>query len=218
MNVTLIASPFANLGNIHRALRSAGGEVVVTVDPELIGESDCVVLPGVGSFAPAARWLRESGVASSLRAARDRGAHILGICAGHQLLFESSEEGGGEDGLGFIGGTVRRLETSLPVPQIGWNRVESQPDPLFAGIEPGTSFYFVHSYHAVDLPAASRIATANYGGPYVAAARYGRVTGVQFHPERSSAAGFNVLRNFIEQASRDAGMDQSAAMVSAAHE
>lgn len=218
MNVTLIASPFANLGNIRRALQSADGEVVVTVDPESIEESDCVVLPGVGSFAPAARWMRESGVASALRAARDRGAHLLGICVGHQLLFESSEEGGGENGLGFIGGTVRRLETSLPVPQIGWNRVEVRPDPLFAGIEPGTSFYFVHSYHAVDLPDANRIASADYGGRYVVAARNGNVAGVQFHPERSSTAGIAVLRNFIGHASRDAATGHRAAMVSAAHE
>ncbi|MDX1584747.1 MAG: imidazole glycerol phosphate synthase subunit HisH, partial [Thermoanaerobaculia bacterium] len=145
---TLIESPFANLGNIRRALEDAGAAVTVTADPERIGESDSVVLPGVGSFAPAARWLRDSGVASGMIQARDRGAAILGICVGHQLLFDSSEEGGSEAGLGFIHGRVRRFAGGLPVPQIGWNRVSLAPDPLFEGIGDGTSFYFVHSYHA----------------------------------------------------------------------
>ncbi|MBW3672271.1 MAG: imidazole glycerol phosphate synthase subunit HisH [Acidobacteria bacterium] len=197
MSVTLVATPFSNLGNIQRALQSAGAEVIVSAEPEKIGQSRSVVLPGVGNFASAARWLRESGVASALHAARERDAHILGICVGHQLLFDSSEEGGGERGLGFIGGTVRRFGAGLSVPQIGWNRVETRRDALFEGIETGASFYFVHSYHAVDLDPGSEIATADYGGRYAVAARRGTVAGVQFHPERSSTAGLRVLGNFV---------------------
>lgn len=201
MNVLLIASPFANLGNIHRALQAAGADVRVTAEPGEISESRAVVLPGVGSFAPAARWLRESGVASALRAARDRDAHILGICVGHQLLFDSSEEGDGERGLGFIEGKVTKFRAGLPVPQIGWNRIETQDDVLFEGVGNGTSFYFVHSYYAVDLDIASQIATADYGGEFAVAARKGRVAGLQFHPERSSVAGIRVLNNFVRQSS-----------------
>ncbi len=201
MDVVLIASPFANLGNIHRALQAAGANVRVTAEPEAISGSRAVVLPGVGSFAPAARWLRESGVAAALRTARDRDAHILGICVGHQLLFDSSEEGEGECGLGFISGKVRKFRSGLPVPQIGWNRIQTETDHLFEGVGSGTSFYFVHSYYAEDLDRSSQIATADYGGEFVVAARNGRVAGLQFHPERSSSAGIRVLNNFMRQSS-----------------
>lgn len=197
MEVTLIDSPFANLGSIRRSLEAAGAEVSLSSSPEEIAASRAVVLPGVGSFGPAARWIRESGIARGLTEARDRSASILGICLGHQLLFENSEEGGGESGLGFIRGTVRRFDRGLPVPQIGWNRVNLKPDWLFDGIEDQASFYFVHSYYATGLSPESEIATAYYAVDYPVAARNGKVTGVQFHPERSSAAGIRVLSNFV---------------------
>lgn len=198
-SVTLVESPFANLGNIRRALEAAGAAVSVTNDPERIAASDAVVLPGVGSFGPAARWLRDSGVAAGLTRARDGGASILGICVGHQLLFESSEEGEGESGLGFISGTVRRFSRGLPVPQIGWNTVRTREDRLFEGIADGTSFYFVHSYYATEVPDEAQIATAHYAVEYPVAVRRGSVAGLQFHPERSAESGIRVLRNFVEQ-------------------
>lgn len=195
--VTLIESPFANLGNVARALEVAGATVSISRLPEEIEASRAIVLPGGGSFAVAARWLRSSGIGKALSTARERGAWMLGICLGYQLLFECSDEGGEERGLGFLGGVVRRLETTLPVPQIGWNRVDSGLDPLFDGIPSGTAFYFVHSYHASGTSSDSEIASASYAGRFSVAGRSGTVAGVQFHPERSSTAGLRLLANFV---------------------
>jgi glutamine amidotransferase len=122
-----------------------------------------------------------------------RGASLLGICVGHQLLFDVSHEMGTTPGLGLVRGEVHKFEGLLPVPQIGWNRVAAR-GPLFEGVEDSV-FYFVNSYAASNAP--DEIARANYGGPFTAAVQNGRVFGVQFHPEKSSAAGLRVLRNFI---------------------
>ena len=196
MRVTLIDSPVANVANIARALRSAGADVRLTRDTNVVTAARKIVLPGVGSFIAAMRWLEETRIAIALRDAVDRGGTLLGICVGHQLLFESSNEMGVTRGLGLLPGDVELLQGPLPVPQVGWNAVEIDQPTLFAGIASGTPFYFVHSYAVRD--ADSEIARANYGQPYTAAAQSGRVFGVQFHPEKSSTAGLRVLRNFVE--------------------
>lgn len=197
-DLTLIDSPFANMANIRRALEAAGASVTLSHDPGTVARGRRLVLPGVGSFGAAAKWLAERGLDRSIRAAVESGASLLGICLGHQLLFDSSEEGAGAAGLGLIPGKVTRFAGGLPVPQIGWNRVASAEGKLFAGIESATPFYFVHSYAAEAADPGDVIGTAEYGGAYVAAAARGRVFGVQFHPEKSSAAGLRVLRNFVE--------------------
>lgn len=198
VEVTLIDSPFANVANIARALRAAGAELRLTRDPSLIAASEKIVLPGVGSFAAAMNWLVEETIAPAILAAAERGSAILGICVGHQLLFESSEEMGETRGLGLLRGRVRRLPDLLPVPQIGWNRVRASGAALFAGIAEETPFYFVNSYAASE--AEAEIASADYGGSFTAAVQQGRICGVQFHPEKSSTAGLHVLRNFVEAA------------------
>jgi imidazole glycerol-phosphate synthase subunit HisH len=217
VTVTLIDSPVANVANIARALRTTGAELVVTRDPEVIADARRIVLPGVGSFVAAMRWLTDARIDVALRTAVERGAMLLGICVGHQVLFDASHEMGFTRGLGLIEGEVRRFEGALPVPQIGWNRVSyggqapspvhggQAPSPvrtgalacpqLFEGIASGTSFYFVNSYAAAD--AANEIARADYDGPFTAAVQRGNVFGVQFHPEKSSTAGLRVLRNFV---------------------
>ncbi|HXG59690.1 MAG TPA: imidazole glycerol phosphate synthase subunit HisH [Thermoanaerobaculia bacterium] len=196
MEVVLIDSPVANVANIARALRAGGAELHLTRDPAEVAAARKIVLPGVGTFGAAMAWLEETAIGGAIREAVASGASLLGICVGHQLLFEASDEMGRRRGLGLLRGEVRRLETELPVPQIGWNRVSlAVPDPLFHGIADGTSFYFVHSYAASEVP--SEIARAAYGRPFSAAVRSGRVCGVQFHPEKSSAAGLRVLRNFV---------------------
>lgn len=189
----LIDSPVANTANIARALRAAGAELQITSDPATIARADKLVLPGVGSFAAAMRWLIEHRIDAAIRDAVNGGASLLGICVGHQLLFDVSFEMGTTRGLGLIGGEVRKFEGRLPVPQIGWNRVAAH-GPLFEGVENGV-FYFVNSYAASN--ASDEIARADYGGPFTAAVQNGRVFGVQFHPEKSSAAGLQVLRNFV---------------------
>ena len=202
----LIDSPFANIANIARALRAAGAEIEITRDAGAIARARKLVLPGVGSFAAARAWLEETRADRAIADAVADGAFLLGICVGHQLLFESSAEMGMTRGLGLLRGEVRRIEGVLPVPQIGWNRVHrsaaatvppaaGDTSPLFDGIADGTPFYFVNSYAVRD--AESEVGAADYDGPFTAAVQRGRVFGVQFHPEKSSAAGLRVLRNFV---------------------
>jgi glutamine amidotransferase len=193
MKTTLIDSPVANVANIARALRVTGADLDVTRDPAAIANANKVVLPGVGSFIAAMRWLTENNIDSAIRDAVNAGASLLGICVGHQLLFDSSNEMGATSGLGLIRGDVQQFDGSLPVPQIGWNRIAAR-GPLFESVENGV-FYFVNSYAAMNAP--DEIARADYGGPFTAAVQRERVFGVQFHPEKSSAAGLRVLRNYI---------------------
>ena len=193
MKTTLIDSPVANVANIARALRTAGAELELTRDPAVIASAEKLVLPGVGSFIAAMQWLAQNGIDAAIRDAVKRGGSLLGVCVGHQLLFDLSHEMGSTRGLGLIRGEVQKFDGVLPVPQIGWNRVAAR-GPLFEGVEDGV-FYFVNSYAAIDAP--NEIARADYGGPFTAAVHRDRVFGVQFHPEKSSAAGLRVLRNFI---------------------
>jgi len=193
MKTTLIDSPVANVANIARALRVAGAELEVTRDPVAIAGARKLVLPGVGSFIAAMRWLTENKIDTAIQEAVNRGASLLGVCVGHQLLFDSSSEMGNTPGLGLVRGEVHKFDDVLPVPQIGWNRVAAR-GPLFEGVEDGV-FYFVNSYAASDAP--DEIARADYGGSFTAAVQRERVFGVQFHPEKSSAAGLRVLRNYI---------------------
>jgi len=207
VNTTLIDSPVANVANIARALRATGASLDVTRDADAIARASKLVLPGVGSFGAAMSWLIETRIDHAIRTAVANGASLLGICVGHQLLFDASHEMGTTPGLGLLRGEVHRFEGPLPVPQIGWNRVSGGQailpvrtgkiacPPLFEGIDEGTAFYFVNSYAARD--AASEIASAEYNGRFTAAVQQGRVFGVQFHPEKSSRAGLRVLRNFV---------------------
>ena len=191
----LIDSPYANIANIARALRACGAELEVTASADVIASAQKIVLPGVGSFAAAMQWLRERAIDEAVRSAVANGASLLGICVGHQLLFDVSHEMGTTRGLGLVAGQVCQLDGPLPVPQIGWNRVHFAATPLFANIESGTPFYFVNSY--VVSNATNEVARAEYGIPLTAAVQKGRVFGVQFHPEKSSTAGLQLLRNFV---------------------
>jgi glutamine amidotransferase len=193
MKTTLIDSPVANVANIASALRTAGAELEITRDPTAIANADKLVLPGVGSFTAAMEWLTENAIDRAIHDAIRRGASLLGVCVGHQLLFDLSHEMGTTRGLGLIAGEVHKFDGILPVPQIGWNRVAAR-GPLFDAVENGV-FYFVNSYAAVNAP--DEIARADYAGPFTAAVQRDRVFGVQFHPEKSSTAGLRVLRNFI---------------------
>jgi glutamine amidotransferase len=193
MKTTLIDSPVANVANIARALRTAGADLEITSDPIAIENAQKLVLPGVGSFIAAMQWLTRNRIDHAIREAVKRGASLLGVCVGHQLLFDVSHEMGSTRGLGLIRGEVQKFGDVLPIPQIGWNRVAAN-GPLFEGVEDGV-FYFVNSYAAMNAP--DEVARADYGGPFTAAVQRERVFGVQFHPEKSSAAGLRVLRNFI---------------------
>jgi len=190
MDVTLIDSPVANVANIARALRAVGADLRVSRDPSVVAKARKLVLPGVGSFVAAMSWLVDNRIDTAIAQAVQQGASLLGICVGHQLLFDLSHEMGTTRGLGLIRGEIVKYDGVLPVPQIGWNRVTSTGPIVGDGV-----YYFVNSYAATSTP--HEIARADYGGSFTAAVQNGRVFGVQFHPEKSSGAGLEVLRNFI---------------------
>jgi imidazole glycerol-phosphate synthase subunit HisH len=188
-----------NLRSVERALHVAGAEAVISAEPDVIAGCDGVVLPGVGAFAIAARTLQETGLGDAVRAVAARERPVLGVCLGHQLLFEESDEGHGGAGLALLPGRVVRLssERELKVPHMGWNTISmTRSSSLLEGIPSGAYMYFVHSY--VAAPAADdTIATTDYGQPLAAAVERGSVMGTQFHPEKSGAPGLRVYANFV---------------------
>jgi glutamine amidotransferase len=162
-----------------------------------VRDADGVILPGVGAFPRAMERIRERGLDELIAERHAAGVPILGICLGLQLLFESSIELGGAEGLGLLAGPVSALEADgLKVPHIGWAPVRWEKDSrLSKGIESETPFYFVHSF-APRAQAGELLGSAEYGSRFASAAELGNVFGVQFHPEKSSAAGLRLLANF----------------------
>ncbi|MEK7467416.1 MAG: imidazole glycerol phosphate synthase subunit HisH [Planctomycetota bacterium] len=190
LEITLFDYGVGNLHSLAKALERAGGRTRITSDPRHLESARALVLPGVGS---AHRVMSQLAPAvDALRHKLESGIPALGVCVGMQVLFESSEEGNATC-VGFFPGAVKKLRAPT-LPHIGWCPVTHPGGPLFSAIPPGEHFYFVHSYAAGP---AGAIATADYGGPFAAAIRRGNVFGVQFHPEKSSAAGQLLLRNFV---------------------
>ena len=197
--VTVIDAGVGNLGNMVRALERLGAAPEVTLDPRRVAEGRCLLLPGVGAFAPPREALRGE-MEESLGEALQAGAWLLGICVGFQLLFESSEELGTLDGLDLLPGRVTRLPGDVLVPHIGWNRLHGVADhPLMAGLR-DRWVYFVHSFAPEGVPDGMCLARCTHGRVFPAVAGRGRVLGTQFHPERSGEAGLRLLRNYLEMA------------------
>jgi glutamine amidotransferase len=187
-----------NLRSVQKGFEHAGvDDVVVTDAPALIESADGVVLPGVGAFRDAASNLRESGCEEVLLARVSQGVPFLGICLGMQLLAQKGFEDGEWQGLGLIPGTCDRLPGGVKIPHIGWNTVEYPCEsPLFADIPESTAFYFVHSYRLQPHDQSTIIGSTDYGVRFAAAVQRDSVFAVQFHPEKSSAAGLRLLNNF----------------------
>ncbi len=208
MRVGVIDYGVGNLGSVLRALEELRVAPVLVNRAVDMHATDCLILPGVGNFADCVNLLWAGDWVEALRQeVNGYGRPLLGICVGMQLLADDSTEGAddnrGMPGLGFIPGRVEHLRVlgcGLRVPHVGWNAITRRgpADPLFDGIPDGTDFYFVHSYAFVPQDPANVLATADYGVPVTAAVRRGHVWGTQFHPEKSSRAGFRLLRNFIE--------------------
>ncbi len=191
-----------NLFSLSSSLKSLGAECEISSDPEKILAADRVILPGVGAFADAMEKLRRDGLDETVKEVARCGTPILGICLGHQLLFERSFEYGECEGLGLLKGEVRPLAedvTGLKIPQMGWNALEfEKPDcPLFKHIKEGDFVYFVHSYAAKNCD-ESLAATCDYGAKVTAAVWKGNVFGTQFHPEKSGPVGLAILKAFTE--------------------
>jgi glutamine amidotransferase len=197
--VALVDYGAGNLRSVENALREVGARVEVTHDPAVVRGAGRVVVPGQGSMPACAEAMRRSGVEAALRAAIARGAPVLGICVGLQILFEAGEEAGGARGLGLLPGTVRRLPEGVRLPHIGWSRLSAATrplHPLFAPLE-GQYLYFAHSYAApADAPGTQL--TASHGRPFCAALAQGNIFAVQFHPEKSQQVGLDFLRRFTE--------------------
>jgi glutamine amidotransferase len=186
-----------NLRSVEKALEHVGAKATIANDAETIRAADGLILPGVGAFPKAMEGVRELGLDELIVECRDAGVPILGICLGLQLLFDSTTELGGAEGLGLLSGDVVELDApGLKVPHIGWSPVEWEKESrLTEGIESGTPFYLVHSF-APRPEAADLLGRATYGASFACAVERDNVFGVQFHPEKSSAAGLRLLSNF----------------------
>lgn len=209
--IAIVDYGMGNLRSVEKALAALGHEALVTSRPEDIDSAGGVILPGVGAFAGCMENLAASGLVDSVRSAGLSGRPFLGICLGMQLLFSFGEEGRGSRGLDLLKGRVRKLYgngargngPALKIPHMGWNRLILRGDaPLLKGIAGDSYVYFVHSYVVEPEDPDVVIATTDYGETVPAAVRRGNLMGVQFHPEKSSALGLRILKNFAEMTQR----------------
>lgn len=198
--IAIIDYDAGNIKSVEKALLFLGEDVVITRDAETILYADGVILPGVGAFGDAMNKLHTYGLAEVIRKCVDKGIPFLGICLGLQLLFESSEESPGVEGLHILDGKIVRIpaDCGLKVPHIGWNDLRfPNRGRLFEGIPEKSYVYFVHSYYLQAADESIVTATTEYGAHIHASVEKGNVFACQFHPEKSSDVGMQILRNFI---------------------
>jgi len=200
--IAIIDYGMGNLASVQNALLKLGYDTITTDKADEIEKARGVILPGVGAFEDAARNLRYLGLHKTIFRTIDRGLPFLGICLGLQLLFSESDENGLHKGLDIIPGRVERfqLPAQYKIPHMGWNQVKSVPGSrLFNGISRDSHFYFVHSYHVAPRDGASCTAgICNYGYDFVCAVEVENLMGTQFHPEKSSSKGMQILKKFGE--------------------
>lgn len=203
--IAIIDYDAGNIKSVEKALQYLGEEAVITRDAGEILMADKVILPGVGAFGDAMEKLNRYGLVPVIHEVVEKGIPFLGICLGLQLMFESSEEAPGVEGLGLLKGKIVRIPEGegLKVPHMGWNSLSFPKEGrLFAGIPENSYVYFVHSYY---LQAEEDIvtATAEYGVTIHASVEKGNVFACQFHPEKSSHTGLTILKNFVELKGRE---------------
>jgi glutamine amidotransferase len=192
-----------NLASVKNAFSRLGEEIIVESDPDKLREYDKLVLPGVGAFGDAMEHLKVNGMDEAVKAYAASGNYMLGICLGMQLLFDSSEEFGSNQGLGLIPGKVVSFDTSrfshpLKVPHMGWNRMFTKEHPLFKGMDQEHYLYFVHSFHALCKDEENVIGETEYGYRFSSAVQNDNILGIQPHPEKSHKNGLAILKNFID--------------------
>jgi imidazole glycerol-phosphate synthase subunit HisH len=201
--IAVVDYEMGNLHSVCKGLEKAGATPNVTYSPKELDQADAIVLPGVGAFDPAMQHLRSRGLEEPIKEAIASGKPFLGICLGLQILFESSAEGT-QPGLGIIKGKVRRFrsEPDITIPHMGWNQLEvTQPKSILWEHLPSDPWvYFVHSYYVDPTDPLIRAATITHGTQTVTAAiAHENLMAVQFHPEKSSNIGLQILSNFVAQ-------------------
>jgi imidazole glycerol-phosphate synthase subunit HisH len=193
-----------NLASVVRALDAGGHTGSLTSDPERVRRAERVLVPGVGNFGQASRTLASTGLAEAVREVAKAGRPVMGICLGLQLFFDVSEEAPEARGLGLLPGRVRRFSSGLPVPHVGWARVDltgsGRSHAMVSGVfgEAPQFFYHVHSYYPTDLPKEAVLGTGDYGGAFPTLVGQESVIGAQFHPEKSQQSGIQLLSAFAE--------------------
>lgn len=204
MKIGIVNYGMGNLASVSRAIESLGYDAAIAEYPEDLRRVSRIILPGVGAFAEGMDRLSAGGWVDELsHLVREGGRPLLGICLGMQFLAARGSEGGARPGLGFVDGEIIHLKDhgcGERVPHVGWNEVRVRhPDPLLETIPDQTDFYFVHSYVFRAADDGDVLGEVDYGCTFAAIVRHGNVWGTQFHPEKSSKAGLQVLRNFVER-------------------
>ena len=202
--VVIIDYGMGNILSVESALHYVGAKTMITLTPEIISNASHLILPGVGSFRKAMNNIRRLSIEDAIKTAvTEKGAKILGICLGMQLLGSKSTEDGLTQGLGLVPNKVERLKSfelnqTLKVPHIGFNTVNfSDNKGLFEKLEQKADFYFVHSFRMLQECLTGRIGKCTYGEEFLAAFEASNVSGTQFHPEKSQTNGLQILKNFI---------------------
>ncbi len=201
--IAIIDYGAGNLKSVYHALTKLGFEAEITSSTEKINKSDALILPGVGSFKDAMEQLRNSGLIEAIKDNVQKGKPILGICLGMQMFYEKSYENGVWDGLGFLQGEVVQFEAPLKVPHMGWNQLITGPalkqsNGIGKSISKGEYTYFVHSYYVVPKNKEEIVFWSDYGELFPAVVHQNNIYGMQFHPEKSSETGMQLLKNFGE--------------------
>ncbi len=198
--IAIIDYDAGNIKSVEKALRYLGEEAVITRDRDEILKSDKVILPGVGAFGDAMEKLKQYGLVETIHEVVERRIPFLGICLGLQLMFESSEEAPGIEGLGLLPGKILRIpkKDGMKIPHMGWNDLKiKEGSKLFAGLEEDPYVYFVHSFYLQAEDPSIVAATTEYGVTIHASVEKDHIFACQFHPEKSSTVGLQILRNFI---------------------
>jgi imidazole glycerol-phosphate synthase subunit HisH len=202
MKIAIIDYDIGNLRSVEKAFTSQGIPAAITKDEQIIRAADKLVLLGVGAFGYAMDNLRKYGFDKLIHEAADMGKPIIGLCVGLQMLFDEGHEFGVHKGLGLLPGKVIKFPAGVRVPHVGWNQVEYQNNAaqhiLFAGLPDQSFYYFVHSYYVEPADESCVLSVTDYGLRYASICGCGSVIGVQFHPEKSQAAGLKLLKNFAE--------------------
>ncbi len=194
--IAVIDYKAGNLTSVMKAINALGHNAEITADPAVVRRADKVILPGVGHFQ-ATKLLEDCGLTAAVAEIIERGTPFLGICVGLQWLFAGSTEACTVNGLGIFSGICERFPLTVKTPHVGWNSIETAEDSrLMRGIANGAFVYYTHSFRPPVIK--ETVAVTEYGGAFSAAVERGNVMGVQFHPEKSGAAGMQMLRNFLE--------------------